>query len=190
MLVSVEGGLMSSRNHELIGRVRKMRGYGIEANYNAQWPGLNGKMSEFHAIIGLYNLRRLGQLMAERQKKARFFLDRIRERTAFHTFPWPEGVEHTFKDFTVLVPPGAAETRDGVMASLQEQGVETRAYFHPPVHQQGWFARFADRPLPRTEDLAARVITLPFYTSITEEEMDYVAGALAVAQEKFHARVA
>ncbi len=190
MLVSVEGGMLASRNPELIRLVRKMRGYGIEANYDAQWPGLNGKMSEFHAIIGLYNLRRLGVLMEERQKKARFYLNRIRQRTAFDTFPWPQGVQHTFKDFTVLVPSGKANTRDAVMASLQEQGVETRAYFHPPVHQQGWFARFADRPLPRTEDLASRVITLPFYTSITEEEMDYVAGALAVAQEKFQARVA
>jgi dTDP-4-amino-4,6-dideoxygalactose transaminase len=190
MLVSVEGGLTASRNPDTIGLVRKMRGYGIEANYDAQWPGLNGKMSEFHAIIGLYNLRRLGALMEKRQKAARFYLDRVRQRTSFHTFPWPEGVQHTFKDFTVLVPPGAADRRDAVMASLQDQGVETRAYFHPPVHQQGWFKRFADRPLPRTDDLASRVITLPFYTSITEEEMDYVAGALAVAQEKFQARVA
>jgi dTDP-4-amino-4,6-dideoxygalactose transaminase len=190
MLVSVEGGMLASRNPELIRLVRKMRGYGIEANYDAQWPGLNGKMSEFHAIIGLYNLRRLGALMAERQKKARYYLDRVHEQTAFETFPWPEGVQHTFKDFTVLVPAGAADSRDAVMASLAEQGVETRAYFHPPVHQQGWFKRFADRPLPRTEDLASRVITLPFYTSMTEEEMDYVVAALAVAQEKFQARVA
>ncbi len=187
MLVSVEGGMLASRNPETIALVKKMRGYGIEANYNAQWPGLNGKMSEFHAIIGLHNLRRLGELMADRQKKARRYLDLVKARTAFDTFPWPQGVEHTFKDFTVLVPPGTAETRDAVMASLLEQGVETRAYFHPPVHQQGWFARFADRPLPRTEDLASRVITLPFYTSITEQEMEHVANALASAQKHFHA---
>ena len=181
MLVSVEGGMVSSRNPELIKLVRKMRGYGIEANYDAHWPGLNGKMSEFHAIIGLYNLRRLPALMAERQKKARFYLDRIQKETKFDTFPWPQGVQHTFKDFTVLMPRGTASRRDAVMASLKEQGVETRAYFHPPVHQQGFFKKYADRPLPRTEDLASRVITLPFYTSMTEAEIDYVAEALVKA---------
>jgi dTDP-4-amino-4,6-dideoxygalactose transaminase len=65
---------------------------------------------------------------------------------------------------------------------LKESGVETRAYFYPPVHQQKYFARFADRRLPRTESLSRRVITLPFYTSITKEEMDYVIEALADAE--------
>jgi dTDP-4-amino-4,6-dideoxygalactose transaminase len=178
MLVSVEGGMVSSRNPELIKMIRKMRGYGIEANYDAHWPGLNGKMSEFHAIIGLHNLRRLPALMAERQKKARLYLDRIQKETKFDTFPWPQGVQHTFKDFTVLMPRGLASRRDAVMESLKEQGIETRAYFHPPVHQQGFFKKYADRPLPRTEDLASRVITLPFYTSMTEAEINYVAEAL------------
>ncbi len=184
ILVTVEGGLVASRNPEVIERVRKMRGYGIEANYDAHWPGLNGKMSEFHAIIGLANLRRMGELMETRQKKARYYLERIRERTAFQTFPWPEGVVHTFKDFTVLMPAGKAACRDAVMTDLKARGVETRAYFHPPVHQQAFFRRFADRPMPRTEDLAARVITLPFFTAMTCEEMDYVADALQAAQAR------
>jgi dTDP-4-amino-4,6-dideoxygalactose transaminase len=181
ILVSVEGGMVSSRNPEIIDRIRKMRNYGIEANYDAHWPGLNGKMSEFHAIIGLENLRRLDRLMAERQGKARYYLQQIRSRTAFETLPWPDGVVHTFKDFTVLVPDERAGTRDAIVAFLKARGIETRAYFHPPVHEQHYFRRFADRPLPRTESMARRVITLPFFTSITEEEMDYVVGALAEA---------
>src|SRR5262249_50259039 len=129
MLVSVEGGLVTSRDPEVIRRVRKMRGYGIESNYDAHWRGLNGKMSEFHAIIGLHNLRRLEGLMDERQRRARIYLDLIRKDTRFDTFPWPEGVRHTFKDFTVLVPRGAAANRDAVIESLKTQGIETRAYF-------------------------------------------------------------
>ena len=65
---------------------------------------------------------------------------------------------------------------------LKQRGVETRAYFHPPVHEQQFFRRFADRPLPRTETLARRVITLPFFTSISEDEMDYVVDQLASAE--------
>lgn len=182
MLVSVEGGLVSSRDPELIRRVRKMRNYGIEENYDARWPGLNGKMSEFHAIIGLYNLRRLDSLVAERQRKARRYLDRIAQRTRFGTLQPPAGATHTFKDFTILMPPDRAERRDRVMAFLKEKGVETRAYFDPPVHKQKFFEKYADRPLPKTESMARRVISLPFFTSITDEQMDYVVDALAEAE--------
>jgi dTDP-4-amino-4,6-dideoxygalactose transaminase len=182
VLVSVEGGMVSSRDPQLIQRIRKMRNYGIEENYNSHWPGLNGKMSEFHAIIGVHNLRRIDELLAERQRKARYYLGRIRALTSFQPLSWPEGVTHTFKDLTVLVPEEMLAGRDAVMAYLLKNGIETRAYFYPPLHEQRFFRRFADRPLPRTEALARRVVTLPFYTTITENEIDYVVDRLSQAE--------
>ncbi len=182
-LVSVEGGMIASRDPEVMQRIRRMRNYGIESNYDAHWPGMNGKMSEFHAIIGLHNLRRIDELVALRQGKARYYFGQIHERTNFEFLPWPEGVVHTFKDLTVLLPDGKMDKRDNVMAFLKTQGVETRAYFYPAVHEQKKFHEFADRPLPRTESLSRRVITLPFYTTMTEDEMDYVVEALRCAQE-------
>lgn len=183
MLVAVEGGLVASRDPGLLKLLRKMRRYGIEMNYDAHWPGLNAKMSELHAIIGLHNLRRLPKLLEDRRKKAHYYLHHIQERTMFRTISWPEGVMHTFKDFTVLVPPDQAQCRQRVMESLRDQGVETRAYFSPPLHRQLRFQRYANRALPRTDDLASRVITLPFYTTMTEQEIDAVVSALVLAQQ-------
>jgi dTDP-4-amino-4,6-dideoxygalactose transaminase len=182
VLVSVEGGLVSSKNPALLHRIRKMRNYGIESQYNAHWPGLNGKMSEFHAIVGLYNLRRVANFVAERQCKARYYYEHIGAKTSFRTLVWPHGVVHTFKDFTIMVPETLAERREEVMRLLQERGVETRAYFSPPVHEQEFFRRYADRPLPRTEQFARQVIAVPFSTTITAAEMDTVVSALAEAE--------
>jgi dTDP-4-amino-4,6-dideoxygalactose transaminase len=182
-LVSVEGGMVASRNPDLIRRIRKMRNYGIEENYDAHYAGLNGKMSEFHALVGRYNLEHLDGYLAARQDNARYYLEQIKAHTGYQTLPWPEGVLHTFKDFTVLTSERLDGRRDEVIARLKERGIETRAYFYPPVHEQKYFAQFADRPLPRTGALARRVITLPFYTSITKEEMDYVVSAMAESEE-------
>jgi dTDP-4-amino-4,6-dideoxygalactose transaminase len=142
-------------------------------------------MSELHALVGLYNLQRLDGYMALRQASARYYSDRIRAATSFELVPWPDGVVHTFKDFTVMTPPALDGCRDEIIAELKEAGVETRAYFCPPVHEQRYFAQFSDRRLPRTERLARRVITLPFFTSITQDEMDFVVNALAQAEAKF-----
>jgi dTDP-4-amino-4,6-dideoxygalactose transaminase len=68
------------------------------------------------------------------------------------------------------------------MASLLAKGIETRAYFYPPVHEMKFFRMYGDRPLPMTEDLSRRVITLPFSSTITEAEMKTVAEALAQAE--------
>lgn len=182
VLVSVEGGLVSSKNPTLLQRIRKMRNYGIESRYDAHWPGLNGKMSEFHAIVGLHNLRQITNFVAERQRKARYYYEQITANTSFRTLVWPQGVVHTFKDFTIMVPDILVGRRDEVMRLLQERGVETRAYFSPPVHEQQFFRRYADRPLPRTEQFARQVITLPFYTTITAAEIDTVVQALNEAE--------
>lgn len=176
-LVSVEGGMVASRNAALIDRVREMRNYGIRSNYNAMLPGMNGKMSEFHAIVGLYNLGRIDALVRMRQAKARYFYDKLR-RTRFRTIAWAENVVHTFKDFTVLMPRGEEDRRDALMGFLKERGIETRAYFYPPVHEQEYFKRYVDRPLPATERLSRSVITLPFYSSITHSEIDCIVAAL------------
>jgi dTDP-4-amino-4,6-dideoxygalactose transaminase len=141
---------------------------------------MNGKMSEFHAILGLHNLRRIDVLLRKRQEKARYYRGKIESTTRFQTIRWPQGALHTFKDFTILVPEGAA-VRDAIMRHLTEMGIETRAYFYPPVHEQTYFRQFATRPLPNTENLSRRVVTVPFFTTITEDEIDYVVAALQQA---------
>ena len=183
LLVSVEGGLVASKDPELIRRIKKHRNYGIEDNYDAHWQGMNGKMSEFHAIIGLHNLIRIDQLLFARAQKARYYADRIDALCRSKPLMPPAGVRHTFKDFTIIVPAEWTGTkRDLMMAALKELGIETRAYYYPPVHEQKYFKKFADRSLPRTEQMARRVITLPFYTTITTEDMDYSAAMLAEAE--------
>ncbi len=185
VMVTVEGGLVTTHDADLADRIRKMRNYGVLSNYNAHFPGMNGKMSEFHAIVGLHNVRRVESLMATRQEKARAYRDRIHGSTSFRVTAWPEGVVHTFKDFTVKMNCAAGcYQRDEIIRFLAERGVETRAYFFPPVHEQEYFRRFATRRLPKTECLSRQVLTLPFYTSMTIEEMDYVTEMLRAAEKE------
>jgi dTDP-4-amino-4,6-dideoxygalactose transaminase len=184
LLVAVEGGLVASADETVIDRITRMRNYGIQESYDAWWPGLNGKMSEFHAAIGLYNLRRLDRLLAARQERARYFIEAIRARTSFAAPPWRDDITQTFKDFTVLVPESLAESRGAVMEHLASAGVETRAYFSPPAHEQRLFQPFSDRKLPVTSRVAQRVISLPFFSTITPAEMDYVVTALQDAERK------
>lgn len=182
VLVSGEGGLVSGRHVGLIQRLRKMRNNGIDAGHRAYWPGLSSRMSELHAIVGLANLKRLPERMAERQQKAHTYGSLIEQATSFRLAAWPTTTVHAFKDFTVLVPPDLRDRRDRIVEHLAERGVEARACYYPPIHQQPHFRAYADRPLPRTEDLSRRVIALPFFTSMTAPDMEYVVATLVQAE--------
>jgi dTDP-4-amino-4,6-dideoxygalactose transaminase len=182
-LVSVEGGMVASCDESLTASVAKMRNYGIAERYEASSAGLNGKMSELHAIVGLYNLRRLDDILEIRAKKADRYVREIERTTPFRTIPTPPEIRHTHKDFVVLLPEEYGERRDAVADYLQREGIETRRYFFPPVHRHHFFQRFTDRDLPTTDSLAARVLALPFYTGISEDEMDMVVATLERAQK-------
>lgn len=185
VMTSVEGGIVSSRDRSLIARLKKMRNYGIEANYDAHHPGLNGKMSEFHALVGLQNLARLDTLLEARASRSAYYTAQIHAATSFRVMAAPAGTVSTYKDYTILLPPEFKANRDAIVQFLAARGIETRAYFFPPIHEQTFFRKYADRPLPVTEDLSRRVITLPFYSSITEEEMRTVSHVLAEAEAAF-----
>jgi dTDP-4-amino-4,6-dideoxygalactose transaminase len=181
VLTSVEGGIVSSRDTRLIERVKKLRNYGIAANYDAHFPGLNGKMSELHALVGLYNLARLDALLEARAERAATYAAELGRLATVRVMTGPAGAVHTYKDFTVQLDPALKPERTAIIDALAGQGIETRAYFFPPIHEQQFFRPFADRPLPATEDLSRRVITLPFFTTITDAEIRTVVAGLGDA---------
>ena len=181
-LVCVEGGLISSHDSVLIQRLKKMRNYGIDSNYDAHYPGLNGKMSEFNAVIGYRNLQKIEQILTTREQKRVFYDKAIAARSGFEPMPIPKNIVHTYKDYTVTVPEKLLGKRDKVVEYLRENGIETRAYFYPPIHEQRFFKKYQTRPLPKTETLSRKVITLPFFTAITNAQMERVATVLSEAE--------
>ena len=176
-LTAVEGGVISTRSTDLAERIRPMRNYGVGGDNQASGPGLNGKLSELHAIIGLANLEGFEQRLERRQILARSYGARIQERTDFRLVRWAAEARPSFTCFTVLMPDALALRREQTMTRLGELGVETAGAF-PPIHEQRAMRSYADRALPRTEGLARRALLLPFFTRMTEDDMDHVVEAL------------
>ncbi len=179
VLVCGEGGLITTKNAALIEKLRTMRNYGVASAYNATEMGLNGKFSELHAAIGCINITRLDSVLVQRQHKAARYRALLAKQVPGISFsPLPATVFPTWKDFNIFLHADQALRRTEIVARLQVQGVETRAYFSPPVHRQTHFRRYTTRALPVTDDASARVLTLPFFTSICDEQVNQVVQAL------------
>src|SRR5207249_624028 len=92
------------------------------------------------------------------------------------------GDESTFTNLTVtVVPEEFGLDRDELARALGADGIDTRHYFSPAVHEQGPYAGNGSRALPVTEQLSAQVLTLPLFSRLKVDEVDRVVEALSSA---------
>lgn len=185
VLVAGEGGLIATDDDLLAERCRMGRDYANPGDYDARFVGLNARMSEFHAAVALRSLEGLEARVARRNELAAAYREALAGVPGL-SFPLvPEGCVSTYKDFTVLVEAEAFGMDARALGeALRAEGVETRRYYTPPVHLQRAYRGqgSVNGGLEATEAAAARVLTLPMWSEMTEEQVRRVAWAVARIQ--------
>jgi len=185
VLVAGEGGLITTRDERLAQRLRAARNYGDAGNYDPQLFGLNARMSEFHAALALRGLEGLDQRIERRNQIRLRYLQRLRGVQGLSFQQIPLGRRSTCMDFSVLTDPsGFGQSRDWLFDALHKENIDVRRYFWPPVHRQKLFRESWDGwSLPVTDRVSERVLSLPIYSSLRNEDVDKVADAILRAHE-------
>ena len=169
-----EGGAVVTRDPELAARLRSAQNFGFEEMRGAQRLGLNGKLQEINAAIGLRQLEVLSDALVQR----RAVLERYRRALEPAGWTMPTGVADSAVCFATMIAPSEA-ARDGASASLAASRIEARQYYSPPVHQQAFFAdRLRIGDLPVTQSTVARVLSLPVHQTMSGESADAVVAAV------------
>jgi dTDP-4-amino-4,6-dideoxygalactose transaminase len=182
-LVAGEGGLVATTREDVAYRVRIGRDYANPGDYDTQFVGLNGRMSEMHAATALASLAQYDANQARRfQLVDRYCaglgaIDGIRVQTLTATD------RSSWKDFTIAVDHERFGIgRDMLRRVLGAEGVDTRTYFDPPVHRQRSYRRVA-ADLPVTDDVSSRVLSLPVYPALGGQDVDRIVALIAAAQD-------
>jgi dTDP-4-amino-4,6-dideoxygalactose transaminase len=182
LLIAGEGGIIATNDDELAERCRFGRDYGNPGDYDTRFLGLNARMSELHAATALASFEDLEERIAERNRLAERYRKGFRELPGVDFPVVADGDRSTYKDLTVLIDQEAfGMDATAVAKALAAEGIETRRYYAPPVHRQRAYRSLApaNGPLPVTDLAAARVLTLPLWTGMTDAQVDRVARALA-----------
>ena len=184
VVVAGEGGLVATDDDLLAERIRIGRDYGNPGDYDCRFVGLNARMSEVHAAIALASLDGLDERVAERKAIAQMYMDGL---TGIPGLGFPSvcaGDLSTYKDFTVLVDPsGFGSDADELAGTLAVQGVETKRYYHPPVHAMSAYRQVGGRSgsLEVTEMASRRALTLPLWAGMGDGDVGWVATAVRAA---------
>lgn len=189
LVAAGEGGIVATGDLDLAQKIRVGRDYGNSGDYNPTFIGLNARMSEFHAALAIETLKMLELNVQRRNEIAARYIGLLSKLPGIRFQKVREGNRHTQKDFTVLIDEEAFGMKRDVLAwHLKSEGIDTRRYYHPPVHKiAAYWARWGkkyDERLPVTNMLSERALSLPIWSHMEMEIVDRVAGAIAEAHEK------
>ncbi|MDH3254101.1 MAG: aminotransferase class I/II-fold pyridoxal phosphate-dependent enzyme [Acidobacteriota bacterium] len=181
-LHSFEGGAITTDDDELAENARRMRNFGFEGYDNVVSAGINGKMSEPCAAMGLTNLECIEGLVESNRQSYRAYCAGLEGIPGIRVVKYDERETCNFQ-FVVLELDSEAfgMSRDELVDRLQRCGVLARKYFWPGVHRmEAYRSRLSEASLSlsNTEWLAERVVTLPAGTAVDKDEISGICSLI------------
>jgi dTDP-4-amino-4,6-dideoxygalactose transaminase len=180
LLIAGEGGIVATNDDDLAAKITMGREYGNSGNYDSAFAGLNARMPEFNALMGLGSLAKLETAADSRNQTADRFEELLGVLPGVSFQEVQPGNRSSYKDFSVVID--AEEfglNRDELAIALAAENVDTRKYYEPPVHRQAAYQHFYDgRPLPNTEKLALNSLSLPMWSNMEPEVANGICAAV------------
>jgi perosamine synthetase len=194
-MTCAEGGMLVTDDAQIASLCRSLRNQGRDED--SAWLrhvrlGYNYRLSDLHCALGLAQLERIEELLAARERVAAAYSRGI---SAVRHIKLPSDGPDAKRSWFVYVVqlPGRLGKlrRDALMSGLRERGIACQAYF-PAIHLQPFFQAqniLSGSPLPNTESAADRCLALPFFSTMTEEQVTEVCLAVREILGEITARV-
>jgi len=178
---TAEGGVIHSGDAALIEALRRMTNYGFAGGRSAEGPGFNAKLPEVLGVLAADKLNHIEAIADHRAALDREYRARLEGFAADKGFEFQvqHGRRQALQCQSLLLPRAFAGHRAAIVASLAEEGIGAGQYFSPHLAEQPWFrANAVIEPVPVSDDVAARIISLPVTDGMTEADVDRVCTAL------------
>jgi dTDP-4-amino-4,6-dideoxygalactose transaminase len=169
-----EAGICVTKDSQLAAALRKLRDHGSLIRYQHEMLGVNARLDEIQAAILRVKLTYLNQWNAARQAHAKFYTEQLQGLVGTVPLirPW---ATHVYYVYVIQVP-----ERDYFCKTLEHEGIATGIHYPTPIHLQPACSHFGyiHGMLPVTEAVTARIVSLPMYPELTEEQMGRVVNAV------------
>ena len=179
-----EGGAIISPDARTKQRIDHLKNFGFVNETTVVATGINGKMSEFNAALGLLQLRHVDRAIERRGEIEAAYRRLLAGVSGLHMLELPADTLRNHSYFPILIGPGFGAPRDAVYEALKAQRILARRYFYPlisdfPMYRGLPSAAPANLPVART--VADQVLCLPIYPSMTDADIDRVVSAVLAA---------
>lgn len=170
---SVEGGAVCFKDEKLIDKLNAIKNFGILSERNIPYIGDNSKMSEFHAAMGICNLRHLDEEIQKRKKAAERYRENLKDNGKVKLFKIQEGVESNYAYFPVIFD--SKKRKEVMMEKFADNDIFARRYFYPLTSEAKCFqSLFNIQDTPVAKELSDKILCLPLYADLEEEIVDRI----------------
>lgn len=177
-----EGGAIVSPDAKTKQRIDHLKNFGFVDEVTVVAPGINGKMSEFNAALGLLQLKHIDAALARRKEidqAYRVGLSEVQGITCLNEDVQPET---NYSYFPILVQPEYPLSRDALYEKLKAHGIYARRYFYPLISDFPMYRGMASASranLPVAVDAAAKVLCLPIYPALDDATIATIVALIA-----------
>ena len=177
-----EGGAIVCPDAQTKQRIDQLKNFGIVDEVTVTAPGINGKMSEFNAALGLLQLRHIDQALVRRKEIDATYRDLLKGVKGLRCLQGAGERRANYGYFPILVDADYPLGRDALYQKLKDQGIYARRYFFPLISDFPMYRALPSaRPgnLPVATDAAQKVLCLPIYPALETAQIEAISRLIA-----------
>jgi dTDP-4-amino-4,6-dideoxygalactose transaminase len=178
---TLEGGAIVCHDLAMKQHIDQLKNFGFVDEVTVTTTGINGKMSEVNAAFGLLQLHHLAPAIERRKLIDTRYRQRLQEVPGITCIPQTAALQKNYSYFPILIDTGFGRSRDALYEQLKQSEIYTRRYFYPLISQFPMYAQLPSAQpenLPIASDIAQRILCLPIYSDLKEEEQDRIINAI------------
>lgn len=170
--VGGDGGMITTNEEKIANRISKMRNCGRISQYEHDEFGYTARLNSVNAAIGRVQLKRLDGWNEKRNATAKKYMEELKDIDGISLPKIPEHNKSAFHLFACKT-----DKRDELFAYLKEKGIQAGTHYPIPIHLQPLYVKlfgYRKGDYPVSEKISEKVICLPMFSEIKDEELDYV----------------
>jgi len=184
VFTTMEGGAVVTNDEKLKNRIDFLKNFGFADEVTVMAPGINGKMNEMQAALGLIQLKYVEERRRRRESIAAFYRENLSGISGLSFLPEFPGVEHNYAYFPIFIEAGRAGfSRDELYDFLKADQIFVRRYFYPLISHFPMYRGLpsaAPENLPVAERAAGQVICLPMYAELSADQAGRICERIKI----------
>ena len=177
---TIEGGALVYKDANLKDKIDKLKNFGINGPEKVEYVGLNAKMNEFSAAMGICNLRHIDNEIEKREKVYNEYMRRLSNIKGIALLKKQENVKANYAYFPVIFDKEIfGKSRDEVMDLLKKENIYTRKYFYPLVSDFDCYKDlYNSNKTPIAKYISSNVLTLPMYANLSIDDVNRICDII------------
>jgi dTDP-4-amino-4,6-dideoxygalactose transaminase len=183
VFTTFEGGAIVCHDEKIKKRIDFLKNFGFADEVTVMAPGINAKMNEFQAALGLLQLKYIDSAIEQRRNLAMLYHEKLSDIPGIRMIDEDNNVNHNYQYFPVFIDSiELCESRDDIYNELRKNNILARRYFYPLISQ---FPTYKSLPsaskgnLPVAARITNEVLCLPMYPGLDVESKDKICEVIS-----------